>query len=160
MSIFYTKTQVDQQATIIGQRIRTAKEAAKAYTDSLALTTTEREKLTGLESSKYLGTFLTSEAIPTENAVAGNYADVDSGPENVVSRWIFDADTRVFVKSASDVAGETAASVKTKYEANPNTNAFTDAEKGKLAGLVNTDLTVAADINDFLLAFESALSEV
>lgn len=33
--------------------------------------------------------------------------------------------------------GDTAASVKTKYESNPDTNAFTDTEQSKLAGIEN-----------------------
>lgn len=35
------------------------------------------------------------------------------------------------------VDGETAASIKTKYESNANTNAFTDAEQSKLASITN-----------------------
>ena len=58
-----------------------------------------------------------------------------------------------FVKSASSVAGETAASVKTKYESNANTNAFTDAQKSKL-----DDLIEATDITDFTAALDGALA--
>jgi len=34
------------------------------------------------------------------------------------------------------VGGETSASIKSKYESNPNTNAFTDADQAKLAAIV------------------------
>lgn len=139
MTTFYTKVQQDEQAGAIGQRIRKVSTDLTAYIDTKVLTVEERDKLAGLESSKYLGTYLTAEAIPTEGATSGNYADVDAGPEATVERWIYDADSEVFVKSFSDIAGETSASVKAKYEENPNTNAFTDAEKTKLSTLVLTE---------------------
>lgn len=139
MTTFYTKVQQDEQAGAIGQRIRKVSTDLTAYIDTKVLTIEERDKLAGLESSKYLGTYLSAEAIPTEGATSGNYADVDAGPEATVERWIYDADSEVFVKSFSDIAGETSASVKAKYEENPNTNAFTDAEKTKLSTLVLTE---------------------
>lgn len=163
MSTFYTTAQVDEQAGLIGQRIRTIKTESKAYTDSVALTVGEREKLAGLESSKFLGTFLTPEAIPVEEAVAGNYADVDSGVSTKVERWIFDADSLEFVKAKGVIPNETSASIKTKYESNPNTNAFTDAEKAKLEGLtqvVAPEIEVATDITSFTNALDAAIGKV
>jgi hypothetical protein len=139
MATFYTKVQVDEQAGVIGQRIRKVTTDLSAYIDTKVLTEEERTKLSGLESSKYLGTYLTAEAIPTEGATPGNYADVDAGVDAKVERWIYDADSEVFVKSFSEVGGETAASIKTKYEENPNTNAFTDTDKTKLDTLVLTE---------------------
>ena len=106
--------------------------------DKNIMTDAEREKLQYLESSRYLGTFLTPEDIPLVGAVAGNYADVDSGLEGVdTQRWIYDVEANKFVLAVSLPANETAESVKQKYEANPNTNAFTDSEKSKLEGLSN-----------------------
>lgn len=161
MSTFYTTAQVDEQAGLIGQRIRTIKTESKAYTDSVALTAEERTKLGGLESSKFLGTFLTSEDIPTIGAIAGNYADVDAGIDSTVERWIYDADSAVFVRSKGEIAGETSASIKTKYESNPNTNVFTDAEKAKLEGLsqaVAPSIETATDISSFLAALDSSIN--
>lgn len=82
--------------------------------------------------SPFLGTFLTATDIPLDSAVAGNYADVDGGAGIDVERYIYDANDNKFVKSSKAIAGETAASVKQKYESNANTNAFTNAEKNKL----------------------------
>lgn len=43
------------------------------------------------------------------------------------------------------VDGETAASIRAKYESNPDTNAFTDAEKAKLAGVAANATANASD---------------
>ena len=162
MTQFYTKVQVDEQAGVIGQRIRKVTTDLSAYIDTKVLTEEERTKLSGLESSKYLGTYLTAEAIPTEGATPGNYADVDAGVDAgvdaKVERWIYDADSEVFVKSFSEVGGETAASIKTKYEENPNTNAFTDNHKTILEALQG--LAPATSIESFLDAFNAAMSGI
>ena len=122
MSVFYTKAQIDAQgvhmATAIGNKIR-------EFVSSLPLP----------ESSRFLGTFLTSDNIPLDKAVAGSYADVDAGSGETVTRWIYDVDSGAFVPAAGEVAGETSASVKEKYESNPNTNAFTDSLRSKLESL-------------------------
>lgn len=57
--------------------------------------------------------------------------------------------------TATGGASETAASIKTKYESNENTNVFTDADKQKLDGL--SDITAATDIFSFVAAFNAAL---
>ena len=155
MTTFYTTEQINEQAGAIGQRIRKVSTDLTAYVDTKVLTIEERDKLAGLESSKYLGTYLTAEAIPTEGATSGNYADVDAGPEATVERWIYDADSEVFVKSFSNIAGETSASVKAKYESNPNTNAFTDNHKTTLEALQG--LAPATTIESFLEAFNAAM---
>lgn len=100
------------------------------------MTDSQKEKLEGLKTSMYLGTFLTSEEIPLEGAESGNYADVDSGKPNIdTERWIYDVEAKKFVKAVSVPASETSESVKVKYEANANTNAFTDALLTKLTNL-------------------------
>lgn len=43
--------------------------------------------------------------------------------------------TRQIVYSGTNVVGDTPVNIKIKYESNPNTNAFTDAEKEKLFGI-------------------------
>lgn len=52
-------------------------------------------------------------------------------------------------------ATETTESIKTKYESNDDTNAFTDADKQKLDGL--SDITAATDTTSFEAAFNAAL---
>lgn len=159
MSQFYTKEQIDAQAAITGSRIKTATNASTlatkidALTDRNLITDAERSKLASLESSRFLGTFTSSGAIPTVGAVAGSYADVDSGAGQDAERWIFDTNDSKFVKSISQIAGETAASIKTKYESNANTNAFTDAHKTKLDGI-----TEATGITDFTAALDGAIA--
>lgn len=107
--------------------------AIDALEDKNIMTDAQKAKLEELKASKYLGTFLTPEEIPLEGAEAGNYADVDSGEPDVdTERWIYDADSLKFVKAISVPASETSESVKEKYESNPDTNAFTDADKLKL----------------------------
>lgn len=110
--------------------------AIDALPDTNLITDAQKTKLDSLVTSKYLGTFLTLEAIPTEGAEAGNYADVDSGEPDVdTQRWIYDVESAGFVKSVSIPASETNESVKEKYEANADTNVFTDLEKLKLDNL-------------------------
>ena len=159
MAQYYTKVQTDAQAQVVGERIKTATNAATLATkidalpDRNLLTDAERTKLSGLEGTKFLGTFTSSGAIPTIGAVAGSYADVDAGIGQDAERWIYDVNDSKFVKSGSSIAGETAASIKTKYESNANTNAFTDAQKTKLDGLIE-----ASDITDFTAALDGALA--
>lgn len=152
---YYNKTQTDQQAVIIGSRIRTIKTELKTYIDESKLTTEERNKIANFQPSKFLGSFLTPESIPVAGAVAGNYADVDAGTGTKVERWIFDVDTQEFVKSSAKATADTAETTKIKYESNPNTNAFTDLDKSRLDAL--TDLTPAPNIDSFLQAFNAAM---
>ena len=155
---YYTQSQIDQQAGIIGQRLRGLTVDLTEYIDASVITTEEKQKLASLESSKFLGTFLTSDNIPLDKAVAGSYADVDAGIGDTVSRWIYDVDSGAFVKSFSDIAGETSTSVKEKYESNPNTNAFTDNHKTILEALQG--LAPATSIESFLDAFNAAMSGI
>ncbi|WP_333614307.1 hypothetical protein [Psychrobacter sp.] len=159
MAQYYTKQQSDGQAAVIGARIKSATNPATLATkidalpDRNLLTDAERTKLSGLEGSKFLGTFLTSSAIPTVGAVAGSYAHVDAGVGSDIQLWIYDANDSNFVQSGSSSGSETAASIKTKYESNANTNVFTDAQKSKLDGLIE-----ATDITDFTAALDGALA--
>lgn len=140
--------------------------AIDAIVDRNFLTDSERAKLEALKTSKYLGTFLTPEEIPTVGATAGNYADVDSGLESVdTERWIYDVEAQKFVKAVSVPASETAESVKEKYESNEDTNAFTDAEKTKLEGVteetsetIKTKYESNSDTNAFTDAEKTKLT--
>lgn len=159
MALIYTASQSDAQAGIAAAAIKNATSATNIKTkyesnaNTNVFTDGEKSKLATLESSKFLGTFLNVAAIPTVNAVAGSYADVDAGAGVDVQRYIFDANDSKFVQSTSTVAGETSASIKMKYEDNADTNAFTDTEKTKLA-----DLTYAANITSWQTAFDAALN--
>lgn len=155
---YYTKTQTDQQAGIIGERLRAVRTDLTSYVDSTRISQEERDKLAYLESSKFLGTYLTSDGIPTEGAVAGNYADVDAGAGETVKRWIYDVDSAAFVEATRSIAGETSASIKQKYEDNPDTNAFTDTYKAAVEALAG--LAPAADVDSFLAAFNAAMAGV
>jgi hypothetical protein len=161
MAEYYTKEQSDQQAAGIGARIKTATSAAaiaaalaaSTVPDHNLITEAERTKLAGLESSKFLGTFADLASIPVVGAVAGSYADIDGGVGATTMRAIFDVDDGKFRLQQGAIAGETSESIKTKYEANANTNAFTDPEKQKLAELIP-----AASNDDYFAALDAALA--
>lgn len=155
MTTFYTTEQIDEQAGVIGRYLKTVSTNLTEYIDTSVLSAEEKQKLGSLESSKFLGTFLTSDDIPLDKAVAGSYADVDAGPGETVSRWIYDVDSGAFVQATGEVAGETSTSVKEKYESNPNTNAFTDNHKTILEALQG--LAPATSIESFLDAFNTAM---
>lgn len=116
----------------------TASQVATKYesnSDTNKFTDAEKSKLAGLESSKYLGTYANLSALQTAQPSPdiGSYADVDGGVGSEVSRYIWDDDDAEYVVQGGSGTAETAASIKTKYESNADTNAFTDAEKTKVA---------------------------
>lgn len=118
-----------------------------AYTDS------EKDKLAGLESSKFLGLYFSVAALELAHSapLAGAYAHVDSGVGSPTVVYIWDVNDDAWRKQAGDIAAETAASVKQKYEANADTNAFSDAEKAKvenLPGDTSQALNQKADASD------------
>lgn len=100
-------------------------------------TTAEKQKLAGLEGSHFRGTFLSLSALQAgaTDPVPGDYADVDAGVGESVARYIWDDSDSEWVAQGGSADPLTAAQVKTLYESNPDTNAFTDAEKQKLADL-------------------------
>lgn len=156
---FYNKAQTESILGVLGGRVKAAlaaatlKSAIEALANTNFLTDAEKSKLAGLEGSKFLGTFTSAGNIPTVSAVAGSYADVDAGVGQNVQRYIWDDDDSQFVLQAGSSTSETAASVKTKYESNADTNAFTDAEKTKLGNLTVADNTTAA-----IAAFDAGLA--
>ncbi|MDN5515684.1 MAG: hypothetical protein L0G82_10645, partial [Pseudomonas sp.] len=100
-------------------------------------TAAEKAKLAGLEGSHYRGTFINFTALQTAlpTAEEGDYADVDAGAGAPVQRYIWDESDSQWVAQAGSADPVTAAQVKTLYESNPDTNAYTDAEKSKLGGI-------------------------
>lgn len=135
-----THTGVQAISTVTGLQAaldaKVAVEAGKGLSSN-DFTTSEKNKLAGLESSKFKGLYATLAALQTAHptSVAGAYADVDPGTGTDVARYIYDANDAKWVAQSGAVAPLTSANVKSLYEANANTNAFTDAEKTKLAGI-------------------------
>jgi len=158
MSEVYTKAQSDAQATVIGNRINTRTSAAHivseiaAANDQNLVSDAQLASISNIPDDHFKGTFTSLAAIPTAGAVSGDYAllAVTDGDD---TQAIWDDDAGAWIDTGAAATGETAGSIKTKYESNPNTNAFTDAEKTKLAGI-----TDAADISDFTAALDAALA--
>lgn len=117
-------------------------------------TTAEKTKLAGLEGSKFKGLYASLTALQTAipTAEAGDFADVDEGIGNDVVRYIWDVTNTQWIAQLGESTAETSASIKTKYESNSDTNAFTDSEKTKLAGLGSyTTLTDKPDLSVYAL---------
>jgi hypothetical protein len=118
--------------------IKTAYESnanTNAYTDS------EKTKLAGLESSRFLGEYISLAALNTAHptASAGDYANVDTGVTSDVVRYVWDVSDTKWVEQLGTSTQLTNAQIKTQYETNADTNAYTDAEKTKLAGVSGTN---------------------
>lgn len=105
------------------------------YTDA------EKSKLASLESSKFLGKYLTLNALELAHTfpAVGSYGDVDAGVGDEVKRYIWDSDDLVFVLQLGESATLTDAQVKTQYENNADTNALTDARRNKIDALTGTN---------------------
>ena len=117
-----------------GAQIKSAYEAepnTNGYTDA------EKLKLADLESSKFLGEFISLAALQLAFPApsTGAYANVDTGPGSNVERYVWDTDDAAYVLQLGVSTLLTNAQIKTQYEANPDTNAFTDASQTKLAGI-------------------------
>lgn len=98
-------------------------------------TKAEKDKLAGLESSKFKGLYASLSALTTAQPTgsAGDYADVDTAGTDVV-RYIYDVSDKKWVPQQSGTP-ITAAQIKQMYESNPDTNAYTTTEKNKLADI-------------------------
>lgn len=115
-------------------------------------TADEKQKLSLLESAKYKGKFT---SVALLNAIVGEdgaYAYVDGGVGFDMVEYLWDSSDGKWVVAGGTPTAETPASVKGKYESNPDTNAFTDAQKTKLENLKNFDPTT---INNNINALQS-----
>lgn len=134
----------------------------EAEANTNAFTDAEKSKLAGLESSRFKGLYASTAALDTAHPTgsAGDYAHVDLGEGNAVALFIWDADDDEWVAAGGESTAETEASIKTKYEANADTNAFTDAEKAKVANLPSDTLgnieSLSISIGDLEAASHSA----
>lgn len=99
-------------------------------------TQAEKTKLAGLDPNHFRGTFTTLAALTSgvTSPVAGDYADVDPGTGTDALRYIYDVNDTKWVGGGASTS-LTAAQVKTLYESNADTNAYTNAEKTKLSGI-------------------------
>jgi len=111
----------------------------EAEDNTNAFTDAEKTKLAALDPNHFRGTFLNLAALQAITGVAGDYGDVDAGAGNDVERYIWDANDNEWVVQSGEVTAETAATVKAKYESNPDTNALTDAGLAKLDNITVSD---------------------
>ncbi|TDX84001.1 head fiber protein [Epilithonimonas xixisoli] len=101
----------------------------------------EKDKLAGIKSNLFKGKFPSVSALNLIIGESGAYAYVGIEGENDKS-YIWDDDDNIWVQNSSEGTAETPSSVKSKYESNPDTNAFTDALKIKLENLFNYNDTL------------------
>lgn len=116
------------------------KVAGKGLSDE-NYTTAEKTKLAGLESSKFKGLYPNLAALKVDypegageswsNGEGGWYADVDAGTGSDTIRYVWDKSDDKWVSGGSG-SPLTPAQIKSMYESNPDTNAFTDSDKNKL----------------------------
>ena len=78
----------------------------------------EKDKLAGLESSKFVGLFVSESALPTTGGV-GDYANVDGGVGGDVYRVIWDSTNSKWVALQGVSTELTDAQIKQQYESNP-----------------------------------------
>jgi hypothetical protein len=101
-------------------------------------TDAEKSKLATVESSKWLGEYASLTALnaahPSPNP-PGSYANVDGGPGADVKRYLWDVTDDAFVIQEGTASNLTSADIKSLYEDNADTEAFTTAEKNKLASI-------------------------
>lgn len=130
-----TEVPMSQSAVTNALNTKVDKEAGKGLSTN-DFTNSLKTKLEGLEGTHWRGVFPSKAALESgvSNPVAGDYADVDAGAGHDAERYIWDASDNKWVVQSS-ATSITAAQVKQMYESNPDTNAFTDAEKTKLAGI-------------------------
>lgn len=114
---------------------RVIKETGKGLSSN-DYTNAEKEKLAGLEPSPYKGRYNSLVDLQTAYPVGeeGWYADVVIN--GLLHEFIWSVENSTWTDNGQ-TGGETAASIKQKYEQNPDTNAYTDAEKIKLNALMN-----------------------
>lgn len=111
-------------------------DGAKVLSDE-NYTSAEKAKLAGLEGAHFKGLHASLAALQAAHpsAVAGDYADVDSGAGADVARYIWDVSDSAWIIQSGASGSMTAAQIKTAYESNPDTNGFSDAEQAKLAAI-------------------------
>lgn len=102
-------------------------------------TTAEKAKLAGLDSNKFQGQYSSLNLLNANLAAQGlgNYAYVDGGIGQSVSTYVWDSSDGLWQIQQGSTTAETAASIKAKYESNPDTNALTDSLKASFIAKQN-----------------------
>ena len=141
----YSKlTSIEEGAEVnpTGSEIKTAYEGES---NTNAFTDAEKSKLASVDATSY------GSPVQSETALAALTSPQDKERrfvENELSDYFFDSSANSGDVSPSDgtsgfwrkvaVGGESASSLKTKYESNADTNAFTNTQQTKLAALSET----------------------
>lgn len=126
----------------------------------------EKNKLAGLDDTTYWkGDYLTVAdlelAHPTSNA--GSYAFVDAGVGVDVVKYIWDSSDSKWVSTGGSGGTETPATIKTKYESNADTNAFTDNDALEVAKIIDkVDKVAGKELseNDFTDADKALVNTI
>ncbi len=126
------------------------KSSYESNANTNAFTDSEKSKLSSLESSKFLGEFISLSALQLANPSPsfGSYANVDSGIGSDVERYVWDDSDSSYVLQLGVSTSLTDSQIKVQYENNADTNAFTDSEKSKLLGIESNakDDQVASEV--------------
>ena len=154
----YSEAQIDALMAIVGNRItnETDPETVRAFLNALAdtnfVTDAQLAAIATIEPTKYKGSFADLASIPTVGAGSGDYATIIvAGGDDTNAIW--DDDAGAWIDTGSAVTGETAATVKSKYESNADTNALTDALLTKL-----NDLSIAASTASAIAALDGSIT--
>ena len=128
--------------------------------DTNAYTDAEKAKLSALEDAKFKGVFASLSSLQSSYPIGedGWYALIDDGSVSVTYAW-----DGLWVQVSTN-SNLTAAQVKELYESNADTNAFTNAEQTKLAGIEagstsdqsNIEIKTAYEANSDTNAFTDA----
>lgn len=124
-----------------GLESKVDKVSGKVLSDN-NFTSGEKSKLAGLEDVHYKGGHPNLLALETKYPTAdeGSHAFVDDVSGAVA--YIWDVSENSWVIRAGESTELTPAQAKVLYESNPDTNAFTDDEKSKLASITSAFTTV------------------
>lgn len=76
---------------------------------------------------------------------AGDYADVDGGTSDNITRYVYDPSDNTWIVS---VYQENASDIKQKYESNPDTNAFNDQYKNEVDELYSMKNDINANTSN------------
>ena len=160
MSEYYTNTQSDAQASIIGARIKSNTSEASilakiaAANDRHLITDAEQSAIALIPPLRYKGEFASLAALNAAVPVGSsgdNATIVNTGGDDTKAIW--DEDAGAFIDTGAALTAETPGSILAKYHQNANTEHFTTARKTKL-----DNLTEATDISAFTSALDAALA--
>ena len=112
---------------------KVGKVAGKGLSDT-NFTQAEKDKLSSLEGSKFVGLFASESALPLSGS-EGDYANVDGGFGSDVYRVIWDSSDGKWVKMQGVSTDLTPAQIKQMYESNPDTNSYSDDDKSVVSGV-------------------------